>query len=138
MLDTILDSFHDYVQQLPNNMARAAIESAVYSFVISALFSGNAQVGVATAALAATVSLISGLTMPFFREAFADRHGNLKWHHQAMHIVINLAIAQFLINALTVYRTNLIAGAFFTVGLNLFLSNCEDQSTRVSPSYIFV
>lgn len=137
MFDAISDHFHDYAQQLPSNLTQAAIESAVYSFVISALLSGNVQVGIASAALAATVSVIGGLTMPIFREALSS-HGNMKWYQQAIGIVINLAISQFLINSFTAYRVNLMAGALFTVGLNLLLHGFKDQSTHTSPSYILI
>ncbi len=138
MLDAIRHSFNDYVQRLPTNIPKAAIESGVYSFVISALLSGDVHVGLVTASLAATVSVISGLTTPLFREAFADLRGNIKWYHQAVSFVINLGIAQVAINSLTKYRVNLLAGAFFTIGLNLFLHGFRDQSTSTSPTYIMV
>jgi hypothetical protein len=137
MFDAIRDHFRDYSQQLPKDLAGAAVQSAVYSFVISALLSGNVQVGVTTGALAATVTLIGGLTMPIFREALSSR-GNMAWYEQAIAIVINLALAQYLINSFTAYRVNLMAGALFTVGLNLLLHGFKDQSTHSTPSYILI
>ncbi|MBS0272790.1 MAG: hypothetical protein JSR85_09160 [Proteobacteria bacterium] len=139
MIDAIRDSFDDYVRELPKNISKAAFESGVYSFAASVLFSGgDIHIGLATAALAAIVSVISGLTMPFFRESFADHLGFIKWYHQAVGFVINLAIAQVAINFLTPYRVDLLAGSFFTIGLNLMVHGLRDRSTFVSSTYIMV
>jgi hypothetical protein len=133
-----VDYVEDYPKDLPKNMRQAAFQSAVYSFAISSIISNHVRVGIVSAAFAATVSLISSLTMPFFRKAFADRHGYLTWDKQVVSMAINIALSQFLIHALTAHRIDSFTAAFFTIGLHLFFNGFNDQSTRESCPYIFV
>lgn len=148
MLDSIRDLWNDYAPglhkkwdnytyRLPTNILNAATESALYSFVVSVIVSGTLNAGLENAALGGIVSAMSGLTMPFFRDALsADIHGNIKWYQYAATIVFNLAIAQVLINGTTSQRVNLLGGALFTVAASLLLNGFKDYSTKLSPKYI--
>jgi hypothetical protein len=142
MLDTIRDGFNNYAQQLPRDISKAAIKSASYSFVLSTLFSeGDIRIGVATAALAAIVSMVNSLTMPFFRKAFADYRGDMHWYHQVFSCLINLGISQLLINSLIAYRVNVFANAHFNIFLTLLLNGTNelrDYSTYRSPIYAMI
>lgn len=137
MLDAIRDQCDQYYQQIPDNIPDAAFKSAVFSFAISAILSGNVEVGIRTAFIAATVSIISGLTMPIFRHYLADNNGNMKWISFAATQIANLAITQYLVNSTTTYRVNLMSSIFFTVFLSGLLINFSDVNTHFCPSYIF-
>lgn len=130
----------DYIHQLPSTrkISRAATDSALYSFVLSALVSGNVHVGLATAALAATVSVVSGLTRPILRNAFADHRGNFAWYHRVFISVINLGITQLFINSLTAYHVNLMTQVFFIIGVQLFLNQFSTPLTDTTLTYIMI
>jgi hypothetical protein len=138
MLTSIHERFNSYVGQLPTNIPQAALTSSAYSFAITILLSSNIETGLAVAAIAGTVSVVSGLTMPVFRYLFANNEGNIKWYQYAATQVINLGITQLLVNSLTAYRLNLVASAFFTITLRLAFHGFSDYPTSVSPVYFFV
>lgn len=147
MLDGLKDGFNNYIQQLPKKITQSALQSGLYSFFISAVIAKNIEVGTFCAALACTVSIISSLTLPIFKEALSDDSGNMKWYHQTVHTVINLAIVQGTINYLIsgyninhpmVHKVHLFAGALFTVALNLLVNGFKDRSTDESFPYILI
>jgi hypothetical protein len=136
--NNFVDQFNDYVDQLPAKIPLAAVKSAIYSFACTAILSGNVRIGFFCAKLAATVAVINGLTMPFFRKAFSDNYGNIKWYHQAANQIVSLAMVQLFINSLTSYRVNLVVVGMFTVSLNLLLNGFANQSTYKSNSFIII
>lgn len=147
MLDGLKDVFNNYIQQLPSKIPQSVLESGIYSFFISAIIAKNIEVGAFCAALSCTVSLISSLTLPIFKEALSDKNGNMKWYHQTVHIFSNLAIAQWTINYLIssnninhpmVHKVHIFAGALFTIALNLAVNGFKDRSTDESFPYILV
>lgn len=139
MFDTIRSGFSEYCRQLPHNIQRAVIESAVCSFAISALLSrrDNVRIGVENGILAATVALVGSCTMPLFRRVMGDRSGYINWYQQAIAIVINLSLTQLLINStMTAYKVNLLFGSVFVVAAHLILNEFGDQSTYCSHRYL--
>lgn len=137
MLDALRHQCDQYYQEIPDHIPDAAFKSAVFSFAISAILSGNVDVGLRTAAVAATVSIISGLTMPIFRHYLADQNKVMQWHRFAATQIVNLAITQFLVNSTTNYRINLMSSVFFTVIVSGVLMGFSDIDTRYCPYYIF-
>jgi hypothetical protein len=138
MFDAIRAQYHTYANELPINIPQAVFKSAVISFAIATLISGNIDKGLVSAAFAATISLISGLTLPMFRRFCANPQGNISWFYHSVSIFVNMGITQIFMSALTAYRINLIASALFTVGLNLLLNGFADYKTSICPSYLVV
>ncbi len=137
MFDAVANHYRNYAQQLPENIQLAAIQSALYSFAMSTLFSRNINYGLDSAALAYIVSTIGGLTMPIFRHTFADRNQEITWYQGVVCLLTNVGITQILLTSFSHRPIDLMAGAIITVALNLFLNGFHHLSTRVSPLYIF-
>lgn len=132
-----INSFDDYTSQLPKNIPVATCKSALYSFAIATLFSGSIEIGATTAMLAATVTVISALTMPFFRHLLADKNGNMRWHKFAVTQIFNLALTQGLVNSLTKFRVNLVSSLFLTIFLTAWINDFKNVPTHNCQSYIF-
>ena len=139
MLAAIRQNLDTYYQALPNKIPEAFLKSAVISFTISAWWTNNVNVGLATAGLAAVVSLISNLAMPFFRKALANPAGQMRWFYFAATQVTCIGITQILATHLTSYRGNLLTNLFFSVTLTGVLSDYKEIDTFESQSlYLFL
>lgn len=141
-VSTITQPFSDYYQSLPYRIPTAIIQSAAVSFAISAIFTENLNLSLVTGAIAATISLISALTMPIFRTAFADKDGKMPWLAFAVTQTVNVGLTQLVVNNLThltSYKVNLMVSLFFTILFTgMLVRGFDDVDTRISPTYILI
>lgn len=122
MFNTIQRQFNTYTRAIPANMSDLAVKSGIYSLALSTVLSGSIQSGIGSGIVAATASIISGLTLPFFRQHFASFTPNanyqsrsLNWYQYATAQVVNLVLTQILFNTTTGYRVDLISSAVIMV-----------------------
>lgn len=115
MINSVRSHIDNYYHKLPNNIPEAAITSAIFSFAITGLFTGRLDAGKTAAVLAATVSVISALTMPLFGRFLTNRTRNQGEFAFGVILFANLGITQVLINSWTAYRVNLMSSSLLTI-----------------------
>ncbi len=135
----MLDAIRSYPSQLPRNILilEGMVKSGIASFVIGTFETKNVQVGMLSAGVAVTASLIHGLTTPFFRKFFSiDYDGEVKWYQTAIQTAASMGLSLILVNSFTHFRPvimarcNPIVGALALICLNLGLN-----SSRTRPIY---
>lgn len=130
----MFDSIRSYSDQISRNIPDGMVRSGVASFVIGSLVTQNIQAGMVLGGAAATASLIHGLTAPFFRKLFAT--GNTQWYQTAIQMTVSLGLTQVLVNSFTRFRTNLMAGALFSIGASLALESFQNRPVNKPMTYL--
>jgi hypothetical protein len=137
-VSTITQPFYDYYNTLPTRLPKALIQSGAVSFAFSAFITNNLDRSLLTGALAASVTLISALTMPLFKKAFANEKGNLSWFSFGVIQTVNLGLTQLAVNSLTSHKVNLLGTLFFTVFLLGWVRDFNDIDPNISAPYFIV
>ncbi len=140
----IVDGIKSYGASLPLEIPTAIFKSAVYSFGVSMLFVKDIRMAQMASIGASVVALVDALTLPIFRYFLADQYGDLEWYQHTAAILINLSIAQTLIEATTKLhegvgfsRINLIAVAGIIVSLDLFFYGFNKHGTSHARAYLY-
>lgn len=135
----MLDAIRSYPSQLPskNSILEGMIMSGIASIVGTSFVTKDVQVGMLSAGVSVTASLIHGLTTPFFRKFFSiDYDGEVKWYQTAIQTAASMGLSLILVNSFTHFRpvimarNNPIVGALALIWLNLALN-----SSRARPIY---
>lgn len=147
MLNAIVDGIKEYKNTLPVAIPKAAFLSGLYSFTVTVLFSKNfdTNMGQIAAVLAATASLIDGLTMPLFRKFVAGPDGKINWFENLGARLISLGITQAIFQAastkvpqLQVYRVNVMAAATFMLVIDYFFGKDKRQTEHATDYLLFL
>jgi len=144
MLNAIRDPFDRYYQQLPEKIPKAAFQSAAFSFSLSMLMSitqsrVTVDKAMTNALLAATVSIVSALTMPIFRSILADQNGRIDWLTFAAKQILILGCTERLVRSFTDYRVDLFFSILYTTWLvSGIWRNFANYPTNSSPIYILL
>lgn len=136
MVNSISEVVNSYIAQMPHKTSDAVIKSAVYSFCLATLLSGNSQIGLTAAAIAGTACFVKALTTPLFKKLLKRNHAH--WYEAAAHTVAALALTQAAINHFTFLKVNLVASAALTVGLSLLVSGMADRSLNHASTFLFI
>ncbi|CUI16845.1 hypothetical protein PNK_1228 [Candidatus Protochlamydia naegleriophila] len=136
MIDTMTRAVYSYVDQMPHNVLDSALKSGIYSFALNSAFSGSFEVGAVIGGIAATVSLVHALTTPLFKRMVGG--DVVQWPQRACHLLVNLALTQVAVNAVTALRVNLISSAALIIGVSFLFSGTQETNLNRGGLYIFI
>ena len=140
-MSQISTTLERYSAALPKNIVHAGVKSALISFAISTVISGSLEIGTFGGVLAGTISVISGLTMPFFAKYLAEPNGQLKWTSFSVTQIANFGLSQILLNSLsglTGFRINLISLLFINLILTAGMNGFKDHPIDKSPTILTI
>lgn len=131
--NTIGSYIDSYYHQIPQGTARAVGQSALFSFVISAVMTQSVATSLVLGGIAALASTVHSCTTPVFDKLFNNE--KVTRLEESCKIVANLAISQILINALTPFKVNILASSVLNLVVAFVLSLDSNHASTKARVY---
>ena len=132
----MINLFHNYAMELPVEFPQAAFKSAYYSFIIGSMLSRSFKVGLHSAMLAVTASIIGSLSLPILNR-WRGQRDQISWGIATTAELTGLGLIQVLLRASNGHQINLFASAFFTLlALDLSMSSRGFNGKKRGPVFI--
>lgn len=139
----IVDSIRNYGASLPTEIPTALFKSAVYAFGFNILLTKDIKGAQVASVVAALAALVDALTLPLFRYFLADNQGNIAWYQHATTVLVNLSLAQTIVEATTKFHgglgfnVNLLSMCGVMILSDLYFYGFNTRGTQQARPYVY-
>lgn len=139
----IVDGIKAYGASLPTEIPTALFKSAVYAFGFNILLAKDIKGAQIASVVATLAALVDALTLPLFRYFLADNQGKIEWYQHATTVLVNLSIAQTLVDATTRihggmgFNVNLLSMCGVMILSDLYFYGFDTRGTQQARPYIY-
>lgn len=127
-----------YIDRVPSNWLNMAATSALVSFGAVMLRTNNSEHAIVIGLIAGAAATIHALTTPIFRELV--KRPSLHWYEETGRIIVNLAITQFIVNAVLKNHRSIdfVAGGVVTIALSLIVNRFNRKDLGDATPYVII